>query len=50
MLLVVEHDNGILGQHGFSDHDIKSESEVANIIYSYAKAGCTVYNYFVTEN
>lgn len=48
-LLVIEHDNGVKGQHGFSDEEIFSESEIKNVIKSYEYHGITVYGWTIFE-
>lgn len=47
--LVIENDNGIRGQHGFSDEKIFSESEIENVIKNYENHGITVYSWEVFE-
>lgn len=48
-ILVVEHDNGIKGQRGFSDDTVNSLEEVNGIIKSYESHGITVYNFTVSK-
>lgn len=43
MLLVVEHDNGKAGQRGYSEHEIQSKSEAAEIIKSYEEKNIFIY-------
>ena len=43
--LVIEHDNGIKGQHGFSEEEISSKSEIKSIIKSYEDYGITIYGW-----
>lgn len=47
LYLVIEHDNGIKGQHGFSDYEVASVEEAEEIVKSYKNDGITVYNYTV---
>ena len=41
----IEHDNGITDQHGFSEEDISSESEIESVIKSYEACGIVVYGW-----
>lgn len=43
--VLIEHDNGIKGQHGFSEEEISSESEIEILIKSYEDCGITVYRW-----
>lgn len=43
--ILIEHDNGIKGQHGFSEEEISSESEIESLIKSYEDCGITVYGW-----
>lgn len=45
MEIWIEHDNGIKGQHGFSEEEITSESEIDALIKSYEDCGITVYRW-----
>lgn len=47
MTLIVIHDNGCVDKDGFTDHIIKSESEIPAIINGYKEAGITVHDYFI---
>ena len=47
-VIVVEHDNGIEGNRGFSDDFSKDEKQDKEILETYAKAGCIVYEYYIT--
>lgn len=47
--LVIEHDNGVRGQHGFSDEEIFLKSEIENIIKSYEDRGIIVYGWKIFE-
>lgn len=40
--LVIEHDNGVRGQHGFSDEEIFLKSEIESVIKSYEDCGIIV--------
>lgn len=42
-LLVIEHDNGIKGQHGFTEEPINSDLEIEAVIESYKECGIVVY-------
>lgn len=41
----IEHDNGIKGQHGFSEEEISAEAEIDALIKSYEDCGITVYGW-----
>lgn len=41
----IEHDNGIKGQHGVSEEEISSESEIDNLIKDYENCGIIVYGW-----
>jgi len=41
----IEHDNGIKGQHGFSEEEIFSDSEIETIVKDYENCGITVYGW-----
>jgi len=41
----IEHDNGIKGQHGFSEEEISSEVEIDALIKSYEDCGIVVYGW-----
>lgn len=41
----IEYDNGIKGQHGFSEEEISSESEIEALIKSYEDCGIAVYGW-----
>ncbi len=43
--VLIKHDNGIKGQHGFSEKKIFSDSEIKTIIKNYEKCGITVYGW-----
>lgn len=47
MTLIVVHDNGSVDKDGFTEQEIKSESEIPAIIDGYKKAGITVHDYFI---
>lgn len=47
LYLVIEHDNGVKGQHGFTDYEVDSIEEAEWIVKSYKDDGITVYNYTV---
>lgn len=47
LYLVIEHDNGVKGQYGFTDYDVDSIEEAEKIVESYKNDGITVYNYTV---
>lgn len=44
MLLVIEHDNGICGQHGFSDEVVKTKEDGLAIVKSFEESGIFVYS------
>ena len=43
--VLIEHDNGIKGQHGFSEEEISSETEIESLIKSYEYCGIVVYRW-----
>ena len=43
MTLVIEHDNGKVGQRGYSEHEINSKAEVDEIIKAYEENGIFIY-------
>lgn len=45
---VIIHDNGVVGQRGFSDW-YGSESEVLSEIAALKNCGCTVFDYFLFD-
>lgn len=47
--LIIEHDNGVRGQHGFSDEEIFSKSEIESVVKSYEGHGIIVYGWKVFE-
>lgn len=47
LYLVIEHDNGIKGQYGFTDYEVDSVEEAEEIVKSYKECSITVYNYTV---
>lgn len=46
MTLIILHDNGVIGQDGFTEQEIQSESQIQSIIDGYKESGMTVYDYF----
>lgn len=44
MLLVIEHDNGTSGQHGFSEEIVSNKEACVDVIKSYEGAGIFIYN------
>lgn len=47
MKLVIEHDNGVKGQWGVTEHEIKDKSEIESIIKSYHNCEIVVYDYYI---
>jgi len=47
LYLVIEHDNGVSGQYGFTDYEVDSIEEAEEIVESYRTDGITVYRYTV---
>lgn len=43
MTVLVEHDNGVRGQHGISEDNIATLDELPSLIQSYIQAGSCVY-------
>lgn len=48
-IMWIEHDNGIKGQHGFSDEEIFLDSEIETIIEKYKNRGITVYRWGIFQ-
>ena len=44
MTLVIEHDNGKVGQRGFSDYQISEKAEAQKIINEYEEKGIFIYS------
>ena len=47
--LIVEHDNGIKGQRGFSDDYTKTKKEAEEIVRRMRETGITVYGYSIAK-
>ena len=43
MTVLVEHDNGVMGQHGISEDNITTLEELPSLNKSYLQAGSCVY-------
>ena len=43
MTILVEHDNGISGQHGISEDEISTLEDLFPLIQNYIQAGSCVY-------
>lgn len=43
MIILVEHDNGISGQHGISGDEISTLEDLLLLIQNYIQAGSCVY-------
>ena len=50
MIVLVEHDNGIRGQHGNSEDNIATLDELPSLIQSYIQAGSCVYKLTILPN
>lgn len=50
MTVLVEHDNGIRGQHGISEDNIGILDELPSLIQSYIQAGSCVYKLTILPN
>lgn len=50
MTVLVEHDNGIMGQHGISEDNITTLEELPSLIQSYIQAGSCVYKLTILPN
>lgn len=44
MTLVIEHDNGKIGQRGFTDYQISKKSEAMEIVKRYEQNGIFIYS------
>lgn len=44
MTLIIEHDNGKVGQKGFTDYQISERSEAVKIINEYEEKGIFIYS------
>lgn len=43
MIILVEHDNGVNGAHGFSEDEISTLEDLLPLIQNYIQAGSCVY-------
>lgn len=50
MTVLVEHDNGVMGQHGISEDNITTLEELPSLIKSYLQAGSCVYKLTILPN
>lgn len=50
MTILVEHDNGIGGAHGFSEDEISTLEDLLPLIQNYIQAGSCVYKVAVLPN
>lgn len=50
MTVLVEHDNGIRGQHGISEDNIPTLEELPSLIKNYIQAGSCVYKLTILPN
>ena len=50
MTILVEHDNGISGQHGISEDEISTLEDLLTLIQNYIQAGSCVYKVTVLPN
>lgn len=50
MTVLVEHDNGIMGQHGVSEDNITTLEELPSLIKNYLQAGSCVYKLTILPN
>ena len=50
MTVLVEHDNGFMGQHGISEDNIATLNELPSLIQSYIQAGSCVYKLTILPN
>lgn len=50
MIILVEHDNGISGQHGISEDEISTLEDLLPLIQNYIQAGSCVYKITVLPN
>ena len=50
MTILVEHDNGISGAHGFSEDEISTLEDLLPLIQNYIQAGSCVYKVTVLLN
>lgn len=48
--IIIEHDNGVKGQRGFSDEYAANMEEVGKIISNYLSHGINVYNFSVSNS
>lgn len=42
--LIIEHDNGVSGQVGFSEHIVENESDAKCVISDYENKGIFIYS------
>lgn len=50
MTILVEHDNGINGAHGFSEDEISTLEDLLPLIQNYIQAGSCVYKLTILPN
>ena len=50
MIILVEHDNGVNGAHGFSEDEISTLEDLLPLIQNYIQAGSCVYKVIVLPN
>ena len=50
MIILVEHDNGVNGAHGFSEDEISTLEDLLPLIQNYIQAGSCVYKVTVLPN
>lgn len=50
MTVLVEHDNGIMGQHSVSEDNITTLEELPSLIKNYLQAGSCVYKLTILPN
>ena len=50
MTILVEHDNGINGAHGFSEDEISTLEDLLPLIQNHIQAGSCVYKITVLPN
>lgn len=50
MIILVEHDNGVSGQHGISEDEISTLEDLLPLIQNYIQAGSCVYKLTILPN
>lgn len=50
MTVLVEHDNGVMGQYGISEDNITTLEELPSLIQKYIQAGSCIYKLTILKS